>query len=478
MQLSYPRITITALKGGSGKTFLTLGMASAFKEDGKDVAAFKKGPDFIDPSWLSLAAGRTCRNLDPFMMDEPWILHSFLTHARDADLSLIEGNRGLFDGLDITGCCSSAELAGMLKSPVILIVDVTMTTRTIAAEVMGCQAFDPGLQLRGVILNKVGGARQEALVRGAVEHYCGVPVLGAVRRLKKNLFPERHMGLIPHREVGRALEAVDWARKVVRDSLDLDGLLEIARGAPSLEDTRQEVQGLREEPSSFSEKPLIGYIEDSAFWFYYPENLEELARRGAEIVPLSAVGDPRLPDLDALYIGGGFPETQAESLAANETFRRDLKERIDEGLPVYAECGGLMYLGENLIVGKTTYPMVGALPVDFVLEKRPQGHGYIVIQVSGENPFYEQGTLLKGHEFHYSRPVVLRGEGFHTAFKVRRGHGFDGDVDGLTRGNLLATYAHIHAAGTPAWARKLVRKAVEYQGRRRSKNLHQCEKRD
>lgn len=470
---------ITALRGGSGKTILSLGLASAFKEHGKSVSPFKKGPDFIDPSWLSLAAGRPCHNLDPFMMNQDQLLESFFLYSRDSDIAVIEGNRGLFDGLEMDGCCSSAELGRTLRSPVLLIVDVTMTTRTIAALVLGCQTFDPELDLRGVLLNRVGGERQESLVRRSIEHYCGIPVVGSVRKLRKNLFPERHMGLIPHQETERAMEAVDWARGIAEDSLDLDAILDIARGAGPLEWTpprKGETPATGVGPES--PKPRIGYIEDSAFWFYYPENLDALRDLGAEVFPVSAMKQDAPGDLDALYIGGGFPETQAERLADNKSFRRDLKEKIENGLPVYAECGGLMYLGENLLVGENRYPMTGILPVDFILEKKPQGHGYTILEVTGDNPFFDAGTVLRGHEFHYSRPVVLDKEGVRTVFKVNRGHGFDGLSDGLVKRNLLATYTHIHASGTPVWAERMVSKAVEHRERQRGKNLSQFKKRD
>lgn len=467
MSHSPPRLIVTALRGGSGKTILSLGLAAAWTEQGRHVAPFKKGPDFIDPGWLSLAAEQTCHNLDAFMMDRDCILRSFLHHTREADIALIEGNRGLFDGVDQAGYGSSAELARMLRAPAVLIVDVTMTTRTIAAVVLGCKHFEPDLDLRGVILNRVGGARQETLVRNTVEHYCEVPVLGAVRKIKENRFPERHMGLIPHQEREQALEAVSWARTIVRDSLDLESLWSLAREAPTLDEPP--LASYPQEGSTVPQdafRPRIGFVLDNAFWFYYPENLTELEKRGAELVRINSLEDERLPDLDALYIGGGFPETQAERLAANRSFREDLKRKIDQGLPVYAECGGLMVLGEHLVVNEISYPMAEVLPVDFVLEKKPQGHGYTILEVQEDNPFYDRGTELRGHEFHYSRPVVRSEETLHAAFRVRRGRGFNGEVDGLCWKNLLGLYTHVHALGTPVWADRLVEKARAY---RRSK---------
>lgn len=479
MTFSPPRIMVAALRGGSGKTVLSLGLAAAWTDEGKRVAPFKKGPDFIDPGWLSLSAGRSCHNLDPFMMNEAQILESFLLHTHQADVALIEGNRGLFDGLDLEGRCSSAELARSLRAPVILIVDVTMTTRTIAAVVMGCRAFDPGLDLCGIILNRVGGPRQESMVRNAIEHYCGIPVLGSVRKLRQNRFPERHMGLIPRQEQSRAEEAVSWACRIVRESLNLDALWELARNAPPIEKPLpKSTGGARARARASGPGPRIGFLLDSAFWFYYPENLSALQSEGAELVQISATSDPELPDLDGLYIGGGFPETQGERLTANYTFRSDLREKVEAGMPVYAECGGLMYLGENLVVNGKPYPMAGALPVDFVLERKPQGHGYTILEVIGDNPFYEKGTVLRGHEFHYSRPVFRSTDDIRPIFRVERGHGFNGEWDGMSRKNLLALYTHIHAVGTPSWAKGLVRKAAEYRGTDRTKNSSDFQKGD
>ena len=450
-----PRIIIAALRGGSGKTILSLGLTSAWKAMGHRVAAFKKGPDFIDSGWLSFAAGRPCYNLDPFLMNPQQILTSMLQNSTGADISVIEGNRGLFDGLDLDGCCSTGELGKILKSPVILIVDVTMATRTVAALVMGCQKFDPELKIRGVILNRVAGLRQESLAKNAVEQYCGLPVVGAVPKLRQNIFPERHMGLVPHLETDYAGKAIAWARSIAEKHLDLKALWNLAHEAAPLdcpsEERNDQKALLFPQPA-----PRIGVIRDKSFWFYYPENLDHLKRLGAHLVEINSLEDRVLPAIDALYIGGGFPETQAQVLADNVTFRGSLKEAIAGGLLVYAECGGLMYLGERLVVDGKEFPMVGALPLSLILEKKPQGHGYTVLEVTDKNPFYSVGESLKGHEFHYSKAVIHPSNDTRTVFKVIRGAGLDGQKDGLCRKNVLATYTHIHAGGNREWARRLI----------------------
>jgi cobyrinic acid a,c-diamide synthase len=461
----FPRVVLAGLRGGSGKTLLALGLASCLRKEGLKVSPFKKGPDFIDAGWLSLAAGRECHNLDPFLMTDTQISESFLSHSFDADISLIEGNRGIFDGVDQDGGYSTAKLGRLLEAPVILIVDVTMATRTIAALVMGCQRFEPDVHIAGVILNRVAGSRQEAIVRSSIEHYCHVPVVGSVPKLKGKLFPERHMGLVPHQERNDALRAIKWAQQAVRQSLDLKAVCRIASDVvPISGEAHQGVKGGPRIQEAFT-PPRIGYIRDNSFWFYYPENLEQLKDLGADLVEVNSITDREVADIDALYIGGGFPETQAKALSDNRGFRDSLRKKIERGLPVYAECGGLIYLGEALIVHENTYPMVGAIPLEMVLEEKPQGHGYTILEVTKGNPYFETGEILKGHEFHYTRAVIKDSEDIDLVFKVRRGYGLDGERDGVCRRNLLATYSHMHARGTPRWGEGLFKAALQ------SKNL-------
>lgn len=471
-----PRIVIAALRGGSGKTILSLGLISAWREMGKVIAPFKKGPDFIDAGWLAFAAGRSCYNLDPFLMNPEQISRSFISCSERVTLSVIEGNRGLFDGLDAEGSCSTAELAKHLKAPVLLVLDVRMTTRTMAAVVKGCQVFDPDLHISGIILNRVGGPRQDALIRNAVETYCRVPVVGSVPRLKADFFPERHMGLVPHQERDQARRAVAYARQVVKDHLQLDEIWQMAHDAPALEavaETREMPASMVHPEPADADRPRVGYIEDSAFWFYYPENLEQLKALGADLIRLDAMSSPTMPDLDALYLGGGFPETQAQALSNNREFRTGLKRAIENGLPVYAECGGFMYMGERLVVEGNTFPMVGALPLEFILKKRPQGHGYTVLKVTQKNPYYSVGRILRGHEFHYSMAVPTSKEPLEYVFHMERGRGINGTRDGISKKNLLASYTHIHAAGEDSWA-----KGLFHAARRRKKRIisEKCKK--
>lgn len=460
-----PRIVIAALKGGAGKTFLSVGIVAALRRRGLSTVAFKKGPDYIDAGWLGLAAASDCCNLDSYLLDNETVRGSFLKRSRGADIAVVEGNRGLFDGVDSDGSYSTAELAKLLAAPVILVVDATKMTRTAAALVVGCRVLDPELDLRGVILNRVGGARHEKILRESIEKAASIPVVGSVRKRPLKNFPQRHLGLLPWHEHPQALGFVEEASGVVEESVDLAWLLETAGSAREFDsrDARDPL-GI---PSGESASPLvIGVLRDAAFQFYYPENLEALRGNGAHIVEISALESEELPDLDALYIGGGFPETHARILSANSRFRESLRSAVERGLPVYAECGGLMYLSENLVIDGHRYPMAGVLPVETVLERRPQGHGYMRAETVSSNPFYPTGAILTGHEFHYSRITGLDAARVPCAFRIIRGHGLDGSKDGMCVRNVLATYLHVHALGMPLWAEGILRKAREFRATR------------
>ncbi len=460
-----PRILIAALRGGSGKTVITVGIIAALAKQGKTIAPFKKGPDYIDAGWLALSAGRPCYNLDNFLISNQKILHSFLRHSQYTDISVIEGNRGLYDGIDTFGKTSTAELAKLLNTPVILCLDCTKSTRTLAAIVLGCLRFDPDVQLKGVILNHVAGLRHQKNIRQNIEYHCGIPVVGAVPKLKEQNFPERHMGLIPTPEHNRGIDSVKAIRDIVSNHIDLNAVLDIAQKACPLEITEHLVgEGFPgDNIQTAKDSPTIGVIRDSAFQFYYPDNIEALKAAGASVIFISPFEDNDFPEVDALYIGGGFPETHAEILAEKEDFRKRLKFLAESGLPVYAECGGLMYLGEELVLQDKSYPMAGVLPLKFGLCKKPQGHGYTVITVERKNPYYSVGTELKGHEFHYSSVLKCPKGKSDLVFSMKRGSGIRDHKDGFVYKNVLATYTHIHALGTPEWAQALVKIAREYK---------------
>ena len=331
--------------------------------------------------------------------------------------------------------------------------------------ILGCQRIDPGVAIKGVILNHVAGSRHEKILQITVEQSCNLPVLGAVPRMEDFPFPERHLGLTPPQEHLGVEKALARALEIAEKYLELDRLWEIAGEAPPFRPGIEEIKPLRRENKKIPGRPTVGVVKDSAFQFYYPENLQGLSDSGARVVEISAIQERELPPVDALYIGGGFPETHVQPLSENAGFRNSLREAVENGLPVYAECGGFMYLGESLTVDGRRYPMVGALPVAFRMEKRPQGHGYTLLEVEKENPFFAVGSILKGHEFHYSCILRVGESEAYFAYRVKRGVGIDGGRDGLCRKNVLATYSHLHALGTEGWAEALVARAMLYHTR-------------
>ncbi|MBI5141634.1 MAG: cobyrinate a,c-diamide synthase [Nitrospirae bacterium] len=461
-----PRVVFAALGGGSGKTTVSLGVAAALAGRGKTVIPFKKGPDFIDPGWLSSAAGSLCFNLDPYLMPQSVIAESFVRRSINADVAVIEGNRGLYDGVNVDGAYSTAELAKQLGAPVILIIDTTKMTRTVAAIVMGCQKFDPDVRIAGVVLNRVGSARQERLIRSAVLKYCGIPVVGAIPRLKDGGFPERHMGLTPADEHPMMQAAIASARDTAEKYMDIDAIMRIASiveplcvDAPDQAIVR-DGDGLR-----------IGIVRDTAFQFYYPENVMLLEERGVQVISVNALSGKALPKLDALYIGGGFPETHAPILAENEAFRMSLSDAAEDGLPIYAECGGLMYLGRSITVDGVRYPMAGVLPLDFMLSGRPKGHGYTDVVVDFDTPFFPAGTRLHGHEFHYSSVAQDCIGSLPTTFTLERGTGVWNMRDGVVYKNVLAAYTHLHALGSPEWVDGMIRAARNNLNRCNTRNV-------
>ncbi|GAB6179280.1 hydrogenobyrinic acid a,c-diamide synthase (glutamine-hydrolyzing) [Desulfotomaculum defluvii] len=465
-----PRLLVGAPQGRSGKTTITVGLIAALTARGLKVQPFKKGPDFIDPSWLTKVAGSTCRNLDSYLMERNAIRKNFIRHAQGADISIIEGAMGLFDGVDLEGSGSAAEIAKIVQAPVLLVINCTRMTRSVAAMVNGFVNFDPAVKIGGVVLNQVARSRHEKMLRSAVEKYCSVPVLGVMPKGTQFSIPDRHLGLIPAGENDALMEAVQKIGIAASQYLDIDGIINMAKEWPELEEEQPigkpiQIKWLKqEEILNKVDRPVIGVIRDRSFSFYYPENLEALVEAGAELVEISAISQQKLPPIDGLYIGGGFPEVLARELEANESFRGHLKHLIEQGLPVYAECGGLMYLGRRIHWEGKSFEMVGALPLEVEMIKKPQGHGYMHLEVLPGTPYYTTGKVVKGHEFHNSKVIDLETTGCDFAFKVLRGHGINGQYDGVRYKNVLALYNHIHAVAETDWAHYFVKLAKGWRG--------------
>lgn len=450
---------VSAAHKSSGKTTVSLGLCAALNKRGHRVQAFKKGPDYIDPMWLASASGHPCHNLD-FNTQEPGeILDTFTHYSAPADISLIEGNKGLYDGLDLEGSNSNAALAKLLKAPVILVIDARGMTRGIAPLILGYQAFDADINIAGVILNQLGGSRHEAKLRAVIEHYTDVPVIGAVHHSSELQILERHLGLIPSNEQQQAHERIDAVADSIARQVDLEKLETLCLDSNSREQTRthgDNVLSLHPSP-----RCRIGVARDAAFGFYYPGDLEAFEKLGTQLVYFDCLNDQKLPPVDGLFIGGGFPETLMQALQDNHSLRQYIKQAIDSGLPVYAECGGLMYLSRKVHWDEQSCDMVAALPLETRMHKRPQGRGYVRLQQTENHPWLDpaaQSPALKhiaAHEFHYSA-VENMGAELEFAYKVLRGTGIDGRHDGLIYKNVLANYSHFRDVNNNHWVADFV----------------------
>lgn len=445
-------LLIGAPHKSSGKTTVTLGLCAALARRGLAVQPFKKGPDYIDPMWLGRAAGRPCHNLDFNTMGEEEIRATFARYAAPADISLVEGNMGLFDSLDVEGRHSNAALARLLEAPVVLLVNVGGMTRSVVPLIQGFCAFEPELRIAGVILNQVAGERHEQRLREALGRYLDLPLLGAIHRDPALAIDERHLGLIPSNEAAEVDQVLGRVADGVARYVDLDALMAVAATAPPTRAPDMPVDTTPPAPDV-----RIGIARDAAFGFYYPSDLERLRQAGAELVDIDTLRDPHLPPLDGLFIGGGFPETQMEALERNTSLRASIRRAIDDGLPVYAECGGLMYLTRSIRWGERVCRMVGALPGDTVMQERPVGRGILRLRPSGNGPWPGHGdaATFNAHEFHYSRVENLPPD-LTFAYEVVRGAGLDGRHDGIVYRNLLANYAHLRDVDSNHWTERFV----------------------
>ncbi|WP_028487965.1 cobyrinate a,c-diamide synthase [Thiothrix lacustris] len=453
------RLFISATHKSSGKTTVSIGLCAALRAQGSIVQPFKKGPDYIDPLWLGAASGRACHNLDFNTMTPDEIIQTVQRYSLNTDIALIEANKGLYDGMALDGSDSNAAIAKLTRSPVVLVVDTRGMTRGIAPLLLGYQAFDHDINIAGIIFNRVGGARHAAKLRESVEYHTDINVLGAVQNNPEMEIEERHLGLMPSNESGEAEAQIARIRDLVAEQVDLGLLRGIAATAEEgvcNTPLRSEGRGVLHTPSSHS-LLRIGICQDPAFGFYYPGDLEALQQAGAELVPVNTLTDTALPDIDGLFIGGGFPETHMQQLAANVAMRESIRTAIDNGLPTYAECGGLMYLSRSLVWNGQQAAMVGIIPGDAVMHPKPQGRGYVKLQETADMP-WPGGNMthtINAHEFHYSRLENLTATG-KFAYRMQRGTGIDGQHDGWIYRHLLASYTHMRDTSQFHWAQRFV----------------------
>lgn len=462
--LDIPRILIAGDRSSAGKTTISIGIMSVLRDRGYKVQPFKVGLDFIDPSYHTEVTGRYSRNLDGYLMSGD-ALHEVYSHAVEgADIAIIEGVRGLYEGLSATSDIgSTAQIAKLLDCPVILVINARSITRSTAALVSGYKSFDPEVNILGVILNNIGSKRHAEKAREAIETYTGTPVIGEIPRNDSMKISMRHLGLIPALEGRRRLADFDEnlvkIKNIIREGIDIDRLLSLASQAKPLTATQENIF----KPAFAGNNVRIGVALDEAFNFYYRDNLDLLELSGAELVYFSPVNDSVLPKVDGLYIGGGYPELFARELENNESMRLAVRQASAEGLPIYAECGGLMYLTQEIKTdvsgtGKHimaemeggTFRMAGALPGRTLM-----GHKRVVSYNVGsfviDNIIGKAGTSFIGHEFHHSEIVDIPDDA-EFAIKLERGTGIKGELDGILVENTMAAYAHLHAASYSGFA--------------------------
>jgi len=446
------RIQIAATHKSSGKTIISTGLCRAFSRQGLVVQPFKKGPDFIDPMWLGKAARRACFNLDFHTQSAAEIRALLAVKSRGSEVQIIESNKGLFDGRTIDGSDSNAALAALTHSPVVLVIDCQGITRGVVPMIMGYQTFGQQtigakLQLVGIILNRIAGPRHEQKLVQAVQHYTDLPILGTVPRTPSLAVDERHLGLVPSNEDERAESLIEAMADAVELHVDLSAIRALAAPDP--------VAPLPTTVTEHRKTVSLGIARDSAFGFYYADDLEHLQDAGVELVEFNTLKDRLLPDVDGLFIGGGFPETHLQALQDNRSLRRDIARFIAADRPVYAECGGLMYLGRSIRWGDKTADMVSALPLSTQMHVKPVGKGYVDLEATGALCWGPgQGQQIPAHEFHYSSVTAMDPQaGF--GYRVRRGFGIDGQHDAIQYRKCIAGYAHHRHTKKHPWTRYL-----------------------
>lgn len=496
--IPYKGLCISACQGGGGKTLLSLGLGRALARRNHVVKAFKKGPDYIDSAWLSLACGQAATNLDPFFLPPQQLTRLFHASLAALDVAekkglfaLLEGNRGLYDGLDAKGSCSTAKLARLLKLPILLNLNCEKCTRTISAIIRGLTTFEENLTFCGLILNRVGSPRHARALREAIEQDTDLKILGILPRLSENPLPERHMGLASRGSdlAVNADSVINKLADLIEENCDLDELqAALPSQAPPSEYPSSECMDREKSipsPDIISNsnaiinepRVTIGYVRDAAFWFYYPENLQALREAGAELVPLKIIDAAReeLPlweKLDALYLGGGFPEDFPAELESSPLLKK-IASLANDDMPIYAECGGMMLLCKRLFTNGREWRMSGIFDHDIEWHKKPQGLGYVEGVVERDNPYFPAGQIIKGHEFHYSR-YIPQGKEQAYALRLSRGIGLSknlisasGGRDALLYKNVWASYTHIFAPALPCWATNFVQAARKWKEKRR-----------
>lgn len=457
--MTYPRLIIAGTSSGVGKTTVTLAILAALRQRGRRVQPFKAGPDFIDPSHHRAATGRLSRNLDGWMLGADLNREIFARAGADADISIIEGMMGLFDSSSpVSEVGSTAELAKQLDAPVLLVIDGSAMARSAAAMVSGYARFDPDLRVAGVLFNRVGSEGHYQLLKEAVEHETDVAVVGYLRPDQTVTIADRHLGLVMAMEQGGSA-LYDRLAKAAAETIDLDRIESLAGSCGALAASPQLMK------ANGRRTIRIGVAQDQAFCFYYPENLELLEAEGAELVPFSPLSDHTIPeDVAMLYLGGGYPELHGAALAENSAMRTAIREFAGQGGTIYAECGGMMYLTQAIRdLEEQTHEMVGLFPAEAVMRKPGLTLGYRTVELARTCILGVAGMTVRGHEFHYSTLAPKGPLSYACGLTDVRGE--SKGLDGLSIGNMVALYTHLHFSSQPQVVASLVASAREARGR-------------
>lgn len=445
------RIILAGTGSAVGKTTISTGIMKALSEK-YNVQPFKVGPDYIDPSYHTLATGNTSRNLDSFFMSQSQIRDSYNKAMENKDLAIIEGVRGLYEGIDsINDIGSTASVAKALDAPVILIINSRSLVKSAAALVLGFKELDKEVNIAGVILNKVKNKNHYLKTKRSIEEITNVEVIGGIERNDKITIDQRHLGLVPAVERENSINHINNWSEVIKQSIDLDRLMEIMKEAPKINSNLEPIWNKLNK-----EKVKIGVAYDEVFNFYYKENIESLEANRAKIEYFSPLKDESIPDVDGIYIGGGYPELFSKELSNNKTMLKDIKDFHLANRPIFAECGGLMYLMNSIHDDK----MSGIYPYKSILTDRVQALKYTITEVQEDNIISKKGEVINGHEFHYSKVLVDNLQN-KLAFKITRGKGSYNNQDGFMSRNTLASYVHTHVAAMPDFGGNLTISAKE-----------------
>ncbi|VAX21646.1 Cobyrinic acid a,c-diamide synthetase [hydrothermal vent metagenome] len=460
MQVNCPRLLIAGTQSGVGKTSITIGLVAALKRRGLKVQTFKVGPDFLDPTYLKIASGRTCYNLDAWMMGRDYVERLFAKSTHDADIAIIEGVMGLFDGFSPeTSEGSTAQIAEWLKTPIALVVNASGVSRSFAAMVKGFVEFERKIKITGVIANHVGSANHTELLASSLVSVGMHGFMGGIKKGALPTLPGRHLGLVSANDKRLNTDTLNRLANTIEESISIDDVVTKSKAALPLQITSQQETGITKP------KARLGVAMDEAFSFYYPDSLETFKQMGLELVPFSPLNDSGLPEnLNAIYIGGGYPEIYAEKLSANHGMLRDVRQFAEFDLPVYAECGGLIYMSNGIetIDGKR-YPLTGCLPAWAKMQKRFQALGYIETALTESAIWGEAGSNVRGHMFHYSKldRDPCDNTAWKTKYSVRKKRTGEMFHEGYSKGKTLLSYTHLHFASNTIACKNFIKRCIE-----------------